>query len=203
MATCKRYYSLDSSRCSVRFRSRSSAGCTCYSGESFSVPRRMSAGPSISGGRNTSPIRDYLLEELGSEGLLGRGQSLDGSYKIRVDHGDDAATADDAAIREGETATSDSSGRVRACSQGRTARATNPRRRGRECSNTSYQRITGSTRWETGCTTPISITRRGHSRKSTPTSSRIRCSRRTVSNPAGDPYAPGTEMTAGRPHAVR
>ncbi|WP_256288343.1 hypothetical protein [Halobellus inordinatus] len=43
----------------------------------------MSTGASISDGCNTSPLRDYLLEELESEGLLGRGQLLDGSYTER------------------------------------------------------------------------------------------------------------------------
>jgi len=38
---------------------------------------------SISDGCNTSPLRNYLLEELESEGLLGRGQLLDGSYTDR------------------------------------------------------------------------------------------------------------------------
>ncbi len=43
----------------------------------------MSTSASISDGCNTSPIRDYLLGELEAEGLLGRGQLLDGSYTER------------------------------------------------------------------------------------------------------------------------
>jgi len=43
----------------------------------------MSTAGSISDGCNTSPLRGYLLEELESEGLLGRGQLLDGSYTDR------------------------------------------------------------------------------------------------------------------------
>ncbi|SDX64218.1 hypothetical protein [Halobellus clavatus] len=43
----------------------------------------MSTAGSISDGCNTSSLRDYLLEELESEGLLGRGQLLDGSYTDR------------------------------------------------------------------------------------------------------------------------
>ena len=43
----------------------------------------MSARASISDGCNTSPLRDHLLEEFDSQGLLGRDQLLDGSYTDR------------------------------------------------------------------------------------------------------------------------